>query len=192
MFTLAEWNINPNQDWYIKLSDATTEISVELYESSEDALSSANLIASGTCDFGTEKECTLVMEDGAGVTISFFNGALAYHLKVSGQSGDQMTIIHLFPFVDLPEINDSIYRSEDLILRKVTYEINAHTHVAVDKSVFLATVIEGLDINDIVKLSSSFRGQETYNIVDGITITGTKNSLLSTVEMVEYKDFVRV
>lgn len=191
MFSIKDWNINPNQDWYVKIYDSGAKFTVDLYSTEADALSGTNLIATGTEEFGSCKEVTLTQEEDPLVVISYFNLALTYHLKVTGFDSDPMKIYHLFPFVDIQEVNDSIYKSSDLIQRRVTHEINKHTHVSVMKVVSIATLIDGVEINDVLKISSVFRGSNTYNLVEEVEIRGNKNSLLSKITAVEYLDFER-
>ncbi len=191
MLNIVDWNINPNQNWYIKLKDSGSDITVDLYTSQSDADAEINVVASGTGAYGSGSEVVLTMDAGGSPTISFFNPALAYHLKVAGAAADPDVIYHLHPFVDLPEINNSVYRSEDLIYRRVINEINTHTHVSKNKTISLATLVDGLAIQDVLEIDSSFRGETTNNLVDEIIISGSQNSLISTIGCVEYIDFVR-
>lgn len=191
MFSINSWNLNPNKDWYVKFDNLTSYMLVRLFNTATDALNGTNLVATANVDFGDDEGVTLEMADSGSPTISLFNPAVPFHLVVSGASGDTGKTYHLYPFVDLPEINNSVYRSEDLILRRVTNEINLHTHVYKNKTVSLSTVIDGLDINDVLEIDSDFRGGTSNNLVDEITISGTSKSLVATVGCVEYLDFKR-
>lgn len=191
MSTITDWNINPNQNWYIQLEDNGSDITVELYSSQSDAEAGSNLVASGSGEYGTDSEVLLTMEESGSPTISFFNSALSYHLKLSGESGDADILFQLYPFVDITEINSSIYRSEDLISRRITKEINEHTHVVINKTLSLPTLIDGLKIQDVLQIDSDFRGKTSSNFVDEINIKGSHNSLICSVGCVEYIDFTR-
>lgn len=192
MLEITDWNINPNQDWFVKLSDNGDDILVELFNTLVDAIAGINLVASGSGAFGTGTEVELTMDDSGDPNISFFNSSLSYHIKVSGSDSDTTKIYQIFAFTDLDEINNSIYRSLDLVTRRIQKEINQHTHVTKEKSLILSTLIDGLEINDVLRINSDFRGgTPTDNIVSEITITGTPRSLLSTVSANEYLDFTK-
>ena len=191
MFNITSWNINPNQDWYVKLQDTGSNISIGLYNSLSDAQGSSNIVASASVAYGDSVGVLMEMDASGSPIISFFNSAVPYHLNVTGAFGDVEKIYHLYPFVDLPEINNSVYRSEDLIIRRVTNEINTHTHVAKSKTVSLSTLIDGLGINDIMEIDSDFRGESSSNVVDSITISGSNKSLLCSIGCTEYLDFKR-
>jgi hypothetical protein len=129
-FTITEWNLNPNRNWYLFLSDSGSDISVELYTSQADADAKTNLVASGAGGYSAGTQITLSMEDDGTPEISLFNSDLDYHLAVTGQSGALSKLFHLAPFVDLDEINNEIYQSTALFQARVLHEINTHTHTS--------------------------------------------------------------
>lgn len=191
MFTIVDWNINPNREWHVKIEDNGADMLVGLYLSEANAKADLDRVAYGTGSFGTASAVTLTMEESGSPTISLVNPALSYHLKVSGADADETKYYKLHPFTDLPEINNSVYRSENLILRRITREINAHTHVAHEKTVSMATLIDNLAINDVLQINSAHRGITSDNIVEEISINGSTRSLLSTVIATEYLDFTK-
>jgi len=189
-FSITDFNINPNQDWYVKISQDGSDILVELYLSEADATGGVDMVASGSTNFGTDSEVTLVMEEGSSVQISFFNSDLEYHMKVAGSDSDTTKTFHISPFVDLEEISHNLYQSQDLLTRRAVKEINEHTHTSLFKDLTLATLVDGLEINDILEIDSDFRGKTTNNIVNTITIIGTHNSLTCSLSAVEFLDFI--
>ena len=191
MFNITNWNLNPNQDWYIKFHSDGSNILIYLYNTLADAQNDLNIVATATVGFGENVDVVFAMTATGSPIISFFNSAVSYHAAVTGYSGDSDKIYHLYPFVDIQEINNSIYRSEDLILRRVTNEINTHTHVSKNKTVSLAGLLDTPGIQDVLTIDSAFRGETTVNLINEITISGSQNSLLSTIGCVEYIDFVR-
>jgi hypothetical protein len=59
-FAITEWNLNPNQNWYVKISDSGSDILVELYESEDDLTAGTGLTASGSVDYGTDEGAVAV------------------------------------------------------------------------------------------------------------------------------------
>lgn len=189
-FTITNWNINPNRNWYIVISDSGSDIQVDLYTTQSDAESSTNLVASGSGSYGTGTQITLTMDASGTPEISLFNLSLEYHIAVTGGSGDSQKIFHIAPFVDLDEINNGIYKSSELIQARATYEINAHTHVSKNKSISLASPFSDVLAGDVVRIQSTRRDIDVLTEVDEFAIKGTQNSLTSTVETIEYEDLV--
>jgi len=186
-FAITEWNLNPNRNWYVKLADAGSNISIKLYLTQADAAAGTNLIADGTAEFGTDSESTLDMI-AESPEISLFNDALIYHLKVSGADADTTKTFHVMPFVDLPNINHNIYRSEALIQRKALTEINAHTHTVKKRSIGIANHNTNLQVNDVLNIQGTMRTLDVLVTVTERTISGTTDALTDQVETVEYLD----
>lgn len=187
-FSVTDWNLNPNRDWYIKLSDAGDEIFVELYPTQADADGETNLTAYGLADFGNDSDVVLVMDDAGSPEISLFNAETTYHLRVSGQNSDDTKIFHVSPFVDLPDISHSVYQSSAMITPRATYEINAHTHTSKIKSIGIANHIPTLGVGDILQIQSDRLGVDVLTEITELTISGTPDSLVNTVETIEYVD----
>jgi hypothetical protein len=185
-FAITEWNLNPNRNWYVKLADAGTDISIKLYPTQADAVANTNLTAEGTAVFGTGSE-TLLIATGS-LLISLFNDALLYHLKVSGADADTAKTFHIKPFVDLPDINHNVYRSESLIQKKALAEINAHTHTAKIRSIGIANHNPLLRTDDVINIQSTMRSLNVLATVSERLISGTPDELIDQIETVEYLD----
>jgi len=187
-FLINDFNINPNRNWYVKITDAGTEISVKLFLIQSDAASDINLIAQGTAVFGTGIKCVLSSATAASVQLSLFNTALQYHLKVSGQNGDTAKIYHIAPFVDLPDINNSIYRSQSLIEQKAIALINEHTHTASIRTIMVANHNPAMKTCDIIRIQSVKTGLNNLAVLSEIVISGTPDALTNQIETREYQD----
>jgi len=187
-FAITEWNLNPNRNWYVKLADAGSDISVKLYSTQADAAAGSNLVAEGTADFGTGSECILEVGSTANFIISLFNDALLYHLKVTGADADTVKTFHVAPFIDLPGINHNIYRASEIIRKKAVFEINKHTHTHINRSIGIANHNTGLRTDDVINIQSSMRSLNVMAIVKEILITATTDSLIDQIETVEYTD----
>jgi len=185
-FAITEWNLNPNRNWYVKLADAGTDISIKLYPTQADAVANTNLTAEGTAVFGTGSE-TLLIATGS-LLISLFNDALLYHLKVSGADADTAKTFHIKPFVDIPDINHNVYRSEALIQKKALAEINAHTHTAKIRSIGIANHNPLLRTDDVINIQSTMRSLNVLATVSERLISGTPDELIDQIETVEYLD----
>lgn len=190
-FSITYWNLNPNRDWYIKLSDAGDDILVELYPTLSDAEAGTNLTASGAADFGSDSEVVLVMDEGGSPEISLFDAGATYHLKVSGQDADATKIFHVSPFADLPEVSHGIYQSWAMVTPRARYEINTHTHTAKIKSIGIANHIPAMKTGDVLQIQSARLGVDVLTTVTELTISGTPDSLVNTVETIEYVDLSR-
>jgi len=187
-FAITEWNLNPNRNWYVKLADAGTNISIKLYPTQADAAANTNLVAEGTAVFGTGSETLLLMTATGSPLISLFNDALMYHLKVSGADADVAKTFHIKPFVDLPDINHNVYRSESLIQKKALAEINTHTHTAKIRNIGIANHNPNLSTDDVLNIQSTMRSLNVMATVSELLISGTPDSLIDQVETVEYLD----
>ncbi len=189
-FKIAEWNLDPNRHWYVRLSDSGN-VKVELYKTQSDAQSQVNLVASGeSSGYGSELPVELTMDENGSPEIDFFNSSLSYHLKVSGQSGDTAKIFHIKPFVDLPDISHSIYRSEDLIRRRAILEINKGTHYSLVRTLEMPHNA-ALDEGTVMKIVSSRRNLDVLATITEYRVIGTVNSLIDSIEAVQYEDLVR-
>lgn len=187
-FAITEWNLNPNRNWYVKLADAGSDISVKLYPTQADAAAGTNLVAEGTAEFGTGSEALLLMDAAGDPVISLFNDALIYHLKVSGADADTAKTFHIAPFIDLPNINHNVYRSGTLIQKKALAEINAHTHTAKNRSMGIANHNPNLITDDVLNIQSTMRSLNVLVTVSELLISGTTDALIDQIETVEYLD----
>lgn len=157
---IASWNINPNRLWFVRLADAGSGILVKLYLTQADAEADTNLQASGTsAGFGSSLPVTLSNEPDASEPVFLFQDTYSWHLRVSGASGDPEVLYRVKEFVELDEINDPIYRNEDLITTRAAAEIDAHTHAVINKDLTLGSHIPTLEPGEIVQVASTRRGK---------------------------------
>lgn len=187
-FELTDWNLNPNQLWFIKITDSGSLIEVGLYTTQVDASSGTNAQVLGEVSYGTDVSVVLENTEDSTIAISFFTSDETYHLKVSGQNGDDDIILQVSPFVDLPDITNSIYRSEELISKRVTNEINIHTHSAKRRDIGIASHEPELQVSDVCRIYSSFRGIDVLTVLEELIIVGTQNALINQIGTVEYTD----
>jgi len=187
-FAIIEWNLNPNRNWYVKLADAGSDISVKLYATQADAAADTNVVAEGTAEFGTDSESTLIMKTGGTPEISLFNEALTYHIKVSGADSDAQKTYKITPFVDLPGINHNIYRSETLIQQKAITEINSHTHTSKIRDIGIAAHIPELKTGDTINIQSALRDINVLSTTTEVLIIATPDTLINQIETVQYID----
>ena len=158
-FSIDSWNINPNRAWFVRLSDAGSGISVDLYLTSSDAQAQTSRQAHGsTAAYGPELQVTLSNDPGTAFPVSFFQD-YPWHLKVSGASGDAVKVFKVKEFVDLDEIDHPIFRNSDLTSLRAAAEIDAHTHALIRKEITLGSHLPELEPGEIVRLSSSRRGR---------------------------------
>ena len=188
-FVIKDWNLNPNQEWYIKIADAGSELSVELYPTLTDAQAGTNMIASGVADYGTASDLVFTQIAGTSPEIEFFNSDLSWHLKIAGQAGDVEKIFQVKPFTDLREINNNIYKTSDLIQRRALNEINKHTHTSRIRDISIANSISALKSGKVLHIQSVRRNIDVLSIITQAVIKGNKDSLINQIEAVEYIDF---
>lgn len=191
-FSINNWNLNPNRVWYVLLSDSGSAISAGLYLTEEDAESQSNPQAEGsTQGYGDGLDVYLVSDENSIVQISLFQDFLAWHLKVSGSSGDPARVFKIKEFVDLDEISHPVYRNAGLSPVRASAEIDAHTHAIYNRTVQLATHLPDVNVGDICGLSSVDRGISDLGQVMRRRIIGTPESLIDTLEISSFKPLKR-
>lgn len=183
-------NVNPNQAWYIKISDAGTQGLVEFFNSEADAEAGINRVAYGYFDFGYAVEVELT-NDTADPEIEIFNDYLDYHIKVTLYDGDPTKIFREGPLTDLTEVSDPLLISSQAILDRARREIDEHTHTKIIRDVSLATHLPQRDPGDVIRLRDPMRGLDQLVRIEDITTMGTKDSLLDAIRTVEFKDVKR-
>jgi hypothetical protein len=197
MLEIINWNIAQNRDWFVRLTDNGTGITVELYLSAADASAQTNRQAAGsTSGYGSSLDITLTNDEGAAHPVSEFQAEYTWHLQVSGQAGDSIKIFKVREFVELPEISAAIYRSQDLIARRATAEINAHTHASIIRVAELGVHLPDADIGQIAQITSTRRGIDALGQIDHMIIEGHvtdegEASLTNTIEVIEYQELAR-
>lgn len=185
---ITDWNINPNLLWFVKITYINVPFcKVELFSTQADAAGNTNLKGYNN-RVSNDSDTPVILEPSAGVELSYFNAALSYHLKVSGVYGQAPIIFKVNPFVDLPSIDNGIYRSESLIQRKAINEINLHTHMAIKRNIGLAMHTPDMHVGDVCRLNSSRRTINVLTTLEELTIIGTKDSLINQIGTVEYTD----
>jgi hypothetical protein len=199
-FDITDWNINPNQKWYVKLSDAGSTVLVELFNTLADAIAGTNRVAVGAnVAFGVDVKVLLTPEAvlptfGA---LAKFNSTLDYHLKVTVVDGDTTKRFAIGPFTDLPPVEDALMLTEEMIFARATLEINRGTHSILRSSLQLESHYPALELGDIVTVSSSKRGyvnirHRVETIITQARIDDNQEVLFEdTIEAVEFQDFVR-
>jgi hypothetical protein len=197
---VLDWNIDPNQRWFVKLSDVDSQMRVELFNSAPDAQSDQNRVAFAEVAFGAAVPVTLTPDftlPAYGEPLAKFNNALSYHLVASGEQGDPAKIFAIGPFTDLPGIEDPLMLTEEMIRARGALEINRGTHSRFYTSLTLARHYPELDEGAIVALSSSKRVlvQARQKIISMNTEIRIDESgevrFFDVLETVEYLDFVR-
>lgn len=197
MLEIINWNISPNQDWFVRLLDDSAGITAELYLTDSDASAQTNRQAAGsTSGYGSALSVVLTNDPDATSPVSEFQAEYDWHLQVSGAAGDATKIYKVREFVELPEISAAIYRSQDLITRKAAAQINAHTHASITRSAELGVHLPEADIGQIAQITSASRGIDVLGQIDHMTIEGYvtetgEASLINTIEAVEYLELTR-
>jgi len=190
--SIAAWNLDPNRVWYVRLADAGSAISVQLYATLADAQAQTNMQASGaTTGFGSSLQVTLTNATGATYPVSLYQSTYSWHLKVSGGDGDSSTIFRIKEFVDLDEIDHAVYRNSDLIPIRAAAEIDAHTHAKYSRSIQCGRPILTAKEGAIAGITSTRRALSELGQVAAHTISGTHNSLTSNLELITYKALKR-
>lgn len=193
-FAITDWNVDENRDWYVRLTELDENILVGLYQSQAEATAGNNRHSYGYADFGTDSECTLTAETGN--TIELFQEDYAWHLRVTGQVGDDTLVFKVGQFTDLPSIEHSIFRNLDLIQRKATYEIDLHTHFKTVRGVPLGIHIPDIAVGNKLTINSTRRNVNEVNQIVGHTIAGIVSAngetrLTSSLEIVKFTTMVR-
>ena len=199
-FDIIDWNTDPNQRWFVKLSDIGSSMRVELFNSQADAQAPANRVAFGEVLFGAAQPVTLTPDltlPAYGDPLTKFNTSLSYHLVVSGQDGDATKIFAIGPFTDLQSVEDPLMLTEAMIQARGELEINRGTHSRFYSSLTLARHFPNLDEGEIVTLSSTKRSlvkvrQKILSMTSEIRIEDSREvTFVDNLETVEYLDFVR-
>ena len=199
-FQVTDWNVLPNQRFFVKLSDAGTQMQIDIYNTQADMDASANRVASATVNFGTDLEVIITADStppSSGEALAKFNTDLSYDLKATGADGDPTKKFQIGPFTDMAPIEDALLVTEAMIQNRATLEINRGTHSKLSRTLQLDRHYPALIEGDIVSLSLTKRGLASVrNRIDTLTIAvvideSKEVSFFDTLEVVEYKDIVR-
>lgn len=193
-FEIDDWNINPNQVWYVRLYDSGFFTEIELYNTESDAQRAVDRVANGSAVHGTAEEVTLT-NDPTEPDIEFFNNSLTYHMKVSGDPGDPLRITKVNQFTDLDEIASSLFTSAIVIQARAFHEINLGTHTRMERSLELAEHDPDMDEGTVLRLMSDMRGLDNLVEVEELTINISQGDdgetrvteVLSTIEWLDFR-----
>jgi hypothetical protein len=199
-FEITDWNLLPNQRFFVQLSDNGTDIDVDIFNTKADLDSFINRVAFATPPFGTGVEVNLTADStppSSGDDISKFNTDLIYDLKVSGDPGDPIVKLQVGPFTDLNPIEDSLLVTEAMIEARATLELNKGTHSSFHRNLRLDKHYEALNEGDIISLSSTKRGLvDERNRIDDISIEVVQNedgelTMFDNIDVTFFEDAVR-
>lgn len=192
---ITNWNVDENRDWYVRLSDSGTDITVELYITQSDAQAQNDRRSYGSAAYGTDVVCTLTADTD--YVVNYFQEDYSWHLRVSGQNGDDTKIYKINAFTDLPSIVHSIFRNTDLVSLKSTYEINLHTKYKTARRVPLGIHISDFAVGKTVTFNSTRRGVSEDNQIASLTIRGSVEAsgsavLVNSCDLVKFSDLNKV
>ena len=199
-FEITDWNLNPNQRFFIRLRDNGTVTEVDIFNTKSDLDSDINRVAFGTIGYGENLGLTVeadTTEPSSGEAIGFFNTDLSYHLKVTGLPFDTEKKFQVGPFTDLPPIEDALLVSEAMIQARATLELNRGTHSAFHRSLQLDKHYENLNEGDIISLTITKRGLVSEpNRIDDISIEVNQNEdgeldMFDVLQVTVFEDVVR-
>jgi hypothetical protein len=200
MFDVTDWNVDPNQRWFVKLSDIGSQMRVELFNTQAHAQAGTNRVAFVTVSFGAGVPVNLTPDSSPpayGDPLAKYNTSLSYHLVVNGLDGDSTKIFAIGPFTDLPSIEDPLMLTEAMIQARGEVEINRGTHSRFYTPLTLGRHFPALDEGVIVTLTSSRRGLS--NVRQKVLAHTTEARIeengrllmFDSLETVEFLDFVR-
>lgn len=196
-FLIAAFNVEPNQEWFVKLSDSGSAILAELFLTQAAAQAGTERQAHGTSSgYGQAQEITLENDSGATVPVTGkYSEADAWHLKASGESGDPVKIFRMPAFEDLPDISDAIYLNAELGARRAKAEIDAATHLVKIRRVDLAVHLPLLESGETPRLNSAREAINELGQCDSFTISGAvsgqETKLTTSLEMRTYQAMTR-
>lgn len=194
------WNVSPNIDWYVKISDSGSDLLVQLFLSLSDATAGINIQAYGSASYGTQQEVELtadaVLTGDNQDEWGLYNPEFEWHLLVSGNSGLTTGIVKVKMAAEMDEIRHPIYENIDLITSRGTAEINHHTYAIIHLRLFVASHAPTLKVGQIIKLTSTRLGTANmYQILSNTIKAGVNNSgeafLYNELSVTEYKGLTR-
>jgi len=199
-FEITDWNLNPNQRFFVRIRDGGTEIEVDIFNTKADLDADVSRVAFGTVTFGTDLPVTVTAdttEPSSGDAISKFNPDLTYDLRVTGEDGDALKKFQIGPFTDLPPVEDALLVTEAMVQARAIFEINKGTHSSFNRELRLDKHYEDLEEGDIISLSSTKRGLvsepnriDTLSIEVSIGEDGELN-MFDVIDVTVFEDVVR-
>ena len=197
---ITDWNLLPNQRFFVQLSDNGLGIDVDIFNTKADLDAFINRVAFGSTVFGTDVEVTVEAdstEPSSGEDISKFNVKLSYDLKVNGELLDTLKKFQVGPFTDLDPIEDALLVTEAMIQARATLELNKGTHSAFRRGLRLDKHYEDLEEGDIVSLTITKRGLVAEpNRIDELSIEVAQNddgefNMFDVIDVTVFEDVVR-
>jgi len=199
-FDVIDWNTDPNQRWFVKLSDIGSQMRVELFNTQAHAQAGTNRVAFATVAFGAGVLVTLTADStlpAYGDPLAKYNASLPYHLVAKGLDSDTTKIFAIGPFTDLPSIEDPLMLTEAMIQARGEVEINRGTHSRFYTSLTLGRHFPDLDEGVVITLSSARRGLSNVRqkMLDHTTEARIEENgrllLFDSLETIEFLDFLR-
>lgn len=191
MLTVDNFNVEPNEKWFVRLSAGATNIDISLYLSRANALAGTNPIASGqSSGFGTFRPVTLT-QIATTPAISKFATNVSWDLQVSGQTGDSMEIYRVGPFSDMDDVSHAIYRNDEIIPYRAAALVNERTHLDRSATIVTPKIDSQITPNKSLRVASSEMGIDAHYTISGIELELTPDSMLMTVTASKYERMLR-
>jgi VCBS repeat-containing protein len=168
---VADWNIAPNVEYFLRLFPGSASCGVFLYASD-----ATRLIASGAALTGTGQPCILIPQ--AGQTLAVMDAELGWHMLLTTDGTESPRTIRIGPAVDLPDEIHPIYADDDLAVVRARAGIDDHAHY-IDVVSVSCPLGFGAWIGDVASVpvdGSALDGQ-----TESITWTGTPSGTIDTV-----------
>lgn len=193
--SLLNWNVYPNQLWYVKLiGDSGSGMVVQLYETEIDLDAGTNIVASGIVDADTLE---VVLSDSLSVDMEFYYEDYAAHLTVSKiLTGTSTRSFKLKPLTDISEIDHSVYNNSNISISRGEAELDLHTYAILGREIVLGTHLPELECGEIVELNSTRRNKLEMSQVLSMTISGSAsddgtNELTTSINVANYLELSR-
>jgi hypothetical protein len=200
-FDILDFNVDPNQRWYVKISDVGTLMRVEIYNTKADMDGAVNRVASADVAFGASVQVVDLIADttapSEGEPLAKFNTALGYWLILAGTDGDATKKFVIGPFTDLPAVQDALMLTEQMIQDRATVEINRGMHSTIVRNFRLGGHDPASNEGDVLQFSSSKRAQTNVLamvadlVVEARIDNAREVQFFDQIRALEYKDFVR-
>jgi hypothetical protein len=200
---ITDWNILPNQRFFVLLHDTGAGIDVDIFNTKADLDADINRVAFANGPYGADVLIVITAdstEPSSGDSLSKFNPSLAYDLKTSGVNEDPPNPdvkLQVGPFTDLDPIEDALLVTEAMIEARATLELNRGTHSAFRRILQLDKHYEDLEEGDIVSLTITKRGLVAEpNRIDEIAIEVSQNddgeiNMFDVIDVTVFEDVVR-
>ncbi len=185
MLEIVNWNIDENLLWYVRLWADAGGVGVSLHHDQDDAHSGSNAVAQAVST-GYGDAQPVLFSSGVDKFIERYD----WHILVAGQSDDDMRVIEVQPFVDLPEISHKIYANDVIAMQRAQAEIDAHTHMEIRNGVGCAVHYNVVDIGQKVAIPSGRAGAVTGTVTEH-KISGQPDRLVSSLEITSFMEVTR-